>query len=137
MSIASFKVALSIKPAGGGEAKLVVPKVLHGQDFQFVIVKDGEEGIISLNAPTEVIKKVEKDQKCKKLTKKEMEKVINSYPQPCIKELYRPKAQIQEKDREGEIVNEPFEVDDKGERVIEKVQTVRSGFYLIDVPISS
>jgi hypothetical protein len=136
MSVAFFQVVLSVQPKGGAEAELVLPKVLQGRNYRFVIVKDGgEEGIVKLEGPQEVIKKVEKDKGCEKLTKKQMEKQQKTYPVPKIKKRYRMRTQAPEEEVGAETATEPFEVDDKGSKIIETFQTVRSGFYLIDVPV--
>ncbi len=136
MSVAFFQISLSVQPKGG-EAELVPPKVLQDLNYRFVIVKDGgEEGIVKLEESEAVLKKVEKDKDCKKLTKKQMEALQKKYPQPKLKQKYRMRTQTEEQG-ETETVSEPFEVDDKGNKIIDTFQTVRSGFYLIDVPIVS
>ncbi len=136
MSVTFFQIVLSVQPKGGGEAEPVPPKVLQGLNYRFVIVKDGgKEGIIKLEEPNEVIKKVEKDKNCKKLTEKQMGKLQKTYPVPKIKKRYRMRTQAPEEEVGTETAAEPFEVDDKGSKIIETFQTVRSGFYLIDVPV--
>lgn len=128
-----FQIPLSIKPKGGGEAEFVSPKILQGMNYAFVIVKEGgEEGIIRLDEPETKLKKIEKDKDCKRLSVKQMETLWKSYPSPKIKKKYRMRPQIPET---GMEIGEPFEVDEKGNRIVDTIQTVRSGFYLIDVPI--
>jgi hypothetical protein len=136
MPVAFFQIALSVQPKGG-EAELVLPKLFQDVNYRFVIVKDGgEEGIVKLEASEAILKKVEKDKACKKLTKEALKTLQQSYPRPKLKQKYRVRAQT-----EGrgvmETGSEAFEVDDQGNKIIETFQTVRSGFYLIDVPILS
>lgn len=54
-----------------------------------------------------------------------------NYPQPKQKSKFRMKSQVL-KQREAA---EQDELDEKGSKIIDTIQTVRSGFYLIDVPI--
>lgn len=135
MSENFFQITLSIEPKSNGKAELVSPKVLLELNYQFVIVKDGgNEGIISIDEPDAVLKEVEENKDCKKLTVKQMKTLQKSYPAPKIKKIYRKRTQIPEPG-EVETTGEEFEVDEKGNRIIDIVQTVRSGFYLIDVPV--
>ncbi len=133
MAIAFFQIPLSVKPTGGGDAELVAPEVLQGLNYRYVIVKEGgEEGIIKLEESQQVRRKVAEQQDCKKLTAKQVEELKQNYPRPKLKEKYRTHQQVEEED---EVTDEPFELDDKGNRIIDTIQTVRSGFYLIDVPV--
>jgi len=131
MAVAFFQVQLSVQPKEGGEAELVLPKVLHELPYQFVAVKDGgEEGIIKLDTSEGNLKKLEKEKSCKKLTEPEMEALNKSYPAPKLKQKYRLPSP-----EEVETSSEPFALDDRGNRILETWQTVRSGFYLIDIPV--
>lgn len=130
-----FQIPLSVQVKSGGNAELVSPKVLHGLNYHFVIVKDGgDKGIISIDEADAVLKEVEENKDCKKLTVKQMKTLQKSYPAPKIKKIYRKRTQILEPG-EVETTEEEFEVDEKGNRIIDTAQTVRSGFYLIDVPV--
>jgi hypothetical protein len=132
MAIAFFRVQLSVQPRAGGAAELVVPNVLQGLNYQFIIVKEGgEEGVVRVEASAADLEKIEKDQNCKKLTDPQMKELKNSsYPPPKLKQKYRLQTQAKS---ETEGISEPFVVDEQGNRVIDTWQTVRSGFYLIDV----
>jgi len=133
MAVAFFHIPLSVKPAGGGDAELIPPGVLQGLNYRFVIIKEGgEEGIVKLEEPQQVLQKVAEQGDCKKLTAKQLKDLKQSYTRPKIKQKYRTREQVQEDD---ETTAEPFELDDKGNRIIDTFQTVRSGFYLIDVPV--
>lgn len=128
-----FKIPLSVEPKKGGLAEIVPPKILQDLNYVFVIVKDGgEEEIIKVEEPESVLKKIEMDKDCKRLTAKQMELLRKSYPTPKIKKKYRIRPQTSEAGGEG---GERFELDDKGNRIIDTFQTVRSGFYLIDVKV--
>lgn len=136
MAVAYFQIQLSVQPKSGGEAALIPPPVLQGLDYRFVIVKDGaEEGIAKLDGPDAALKQVEKDKACKKLTTKQVEALRASYPKPKIKKKYRAQPQLEETGATKPLVGS-FEVDEAGNE-IDTFQTVRSGFYLIDVPISA
>jgi hypothetical protein len=131
MAVAFFQVQLSVQPKEAGEAELVLPKVLHELPYQFVAVKDGcEEGIIKLDTSESNLKKLEKEKSCKKLTEPQMAALNKSYPVPKFKQKYRSPSP-----EEVETSSEPFALDDRGNRILETWQTVRSGFYLIDVPV--
>lgn len=133
MAVAIFQIPLSVKPNAGGEAQLVPPEILQDLNYRFIIVKEGgEEGIVKLNEPQQGLQKVAEQRDCKKLTAKQLEDLKQSYPRPKIKQKYRIREQVQE---ENGATAEPFELDDKGNRIIDTFQTVRSGFYLIDVPV--
>ncbi len=133
MAVAFFQVQLSVKPKEAGEAELVLPEIAKNLNYQFVVVKEGgNEGIIKLEAAEEKLKEIEKESRnFKKLTESELETLKKSYPAPKLKQKYRSISP-----EEAETSSEPFALDDRGNRIINTWQTVRSGFYLIDVPIS-
>lgn len=135
MPVAFFQVTLTVKAKRGGEAELVPPKVLQDMDYQFVIVKEGgAEGIVQIEASETKLKEVGGDKECKLLTARQKEKLQESYPLPKLKKKYRTRSQDQ---AAGEVasVGGAFEVDEQGQPIVDTLQTVRSGFYLIDVPI--
>lgn len=130
-----FQITLSVDPKSEGNAELVSPEVLQGLNYHFVIVKDGrDEGIISIDEPDAVLKEVEEDKDCNMLTVKQMKTLQKNYPAPKIKKIYRKRTQVLEPG-EIETTGDEFEVDENGNRIIDTFQTVRSGFYLIDVPV--
>ncbi len=119
MATAYFKIQLSVQPKGG-TAELVVPKVLQDLEYDFVIIKDdATEGIVRIKQTQQKLKQIEKDKDCVRLDENKMDEIINSYPLPKIKKKYQ--LQTDETANEGPI--------------IDTIQTVRSGYYLIDVPI--
>jgi len=127
MAVTYFQVQLSIKTKEHGEAELIFPEVSPDTNYQFVIVKEGgKEGIIKLEDSEKNIQTIEKNENLKKLTESEMEALKQSYPTPKLKQKYRLPTQAE---------SEPFVVDQQGDRLIDTWQTVRSGFYLIDVPV--
>lgn len=135
MPVAYFQIQLSFQPKSGGEAALIPPPVLQGLNYGFVLVKDGaEEGIAKLDGPDAALKQVEKDKSCKKLTTRQVETLRASYPKPKMKKKYRAQPQLEETGATKPLVG-LFEVDEAGSTVVDTFQTVRSGFYLIDVPI--
>lgn len=136
MPTAFFQVPLSVQPKEGGEAGFVLPQALQDLLYRFVIVKEGgEEGIIRIEGTNTILKQVEKEKGCKKLTAKQMEAVRKTYQQPRIKKKYRERISTEELD-EDVIVGDEFEVDKDGNRIVDTFQTVRVGFYLIDIPVS-
>lgn len=133
MTVAFFQVHLSVHTQEHGEAKLILPEVFQEINHQFVMVKEGgEEGIIKIETSEANLKKLEKNESSKKLTESEMETLKESYPAPKIKQKYRLPTQAESETEQG---NEPFVVDESGDRLVDTWQTVRSGFYLIDVPV--
>jgi len=135
MPAAFFQVRLSVQPSSGGEAELILPGVLQGLNYRFVIVKDGgEEGIIKLEESDAVMSNVANASECRVLTENQVETLQESYPKPKIKKKFRMRAQTQGLGGIGRT-SEDFEVDNQGNRLVDNIQTVRSGFYLIDVPL--
>jgi hypothetical protein len=137
MPVALFKVKLSVKPGGGGQAELVVPKVLRELDYHFVIVKDGgAEGIVQVDAPKATIDEIEAGRSSEKLTAKQAQALRESYPPPRLKQRYRVITTPIE--AEGGTLGaqvEQYATDDQGKPVVDTYQTVRADFYLIDVPV--
>lgn len=130
MTTAFFQVQLSVQPKAGGDAEFILPKVFEGLDYQFVLVKDGgKEGLVKLDASAAQIKTVEKSKQCKKLSKAELESLKKAYPTPKLKQQYH-LLPVAEDDEDAQPA-----VEDLESRPIDTLQTVRSGFYLIDVPI--
>ena len=83
-----------------------------------------------------VFNEIEKEKGCKRLTARQVQAVRKSYAEPKLKEKFRMRSQVQRPGApaEGEDL---YEIDEKGNRVLDTFQTVRSGFYLIDVPVLS
>lgn len=129
-----FQVALTVQPKKSGSAELVPPKALQGIPFDFIIVKgDGSEGIIRVEAAEATIKKIEADSQCKKLTDKQVESIRKSYPAPKLKQKFRLRDQA---DINPGKPDDQYVLDAKGNKIVDTFQTVRSGFYLIDVPVT-
>jgi hypothetical protein len=130
MTTTFFQVQLSVQPKAGGDAEFILPEVFEGLDYHFVLVKDGgEEGLVKLDASAAQIKTVEKNKQCKKLSKAELESLKKAYPKPKLKQQYH-LLPVAEDDGEAQPTIEDLET-----LPIDTLQTVRSGFYLIDVPI--
>ena len=53
----------------------------------------------------------------------------------CLKMKYRQTMITEKTEDDVERMIENFETDKKGKRILDTIQTVRSGFYLIDVPV--
>ena len=136
MAMAYFQVDLSVNPGSEGRAELVLPKALAGLDYQFLIVKEGAaEGIVKFQGASDAIKKIQKNKQCKKLTKKQMDKLKGTYPQPRLKKKFREKVEFLEGEGDAPTAVKVFELDKKGKRIVDTVQTVRAGFFMIDVPV--
>ena len=134
MPVAFFQVRLSVRPEGGSAA-LVPPTVVRDLGYQVVAVKEGGgEGIIRLEEPETVLRKVASHRDCTRLTPKSREELQQSYPPPKLKQRYREPAAGAEAAESGAEGGQPVPAA-AGEPVLETVQTVRSGFYLIDVPL--
>jgi hypothetical protein len=127
MATVYFQVQLSVQPTEGGEAKLVVPKVVDALEHKFILVKEGgKEGLIQVEVSATELRKIEKDKHCKKLSKADLDALKKTYPAPKLKQKFHPLP---------ESVAGESEIADSDNRPIDTLQTVRSGFYLIDVPI--
>lgn len=132
MTVAYFQIPLSVKPKNGGEAVLEPPKALDGLNFGFVAVREGgKEGIIRVEEAEAVLKNIEEQKDCMRLTAQQAEAARKNYSKPKQKSKFRMKSQVL---KQGEAA-EQYELDEKGSKIIDTIQTVRSGFYLIDVPI--
>jgi hypothetical protein len=131
MAEALFQVVTSVKPKAGGEAELVLPEALAGVARRFVAVKEGgEEAILTVNGSAAELKALAQDEHCRKLTPEQADTLRESYPAPKVKKKYRPRS------AGAAPEGGQFETDDQG-RIVDTIQTVRSGFYLIDVPIEA
>jgi len=164
MPVAFFQVPLSVQPKSGGTAEILVPEVLRDLNYGFVIVKEGaEEGIDRVDVSETDLKKITGEANCTRLDLASMKALYESYPKPKLKQQYQTKAptpqplpataaiprppqvageamepppsQPPQAEVGGNIPGQQFETDDQGNPVLITLQTVRSGFYLIDVPI--
>ena len=134
MPVAFFQIPLSVQPGESGYAGLVPPQAVAGLNYRFVIVKEGgEEAIVQIDAPDAELKQVAADAKCKKLTAKQMEALRKSYPPPKLKRKLR--APVQSRETGEAAAKGPPAVDQPDSMLTNTFQTVRSGFYLIDVPV--
>ncbi len=128
MPVVYFQVQLKVQPTSGGDAELAVPSVLRDLNYHFILVKDGgEEGIVAVDESKAALDTIGADKACTKLTTKQADTLRQSYPPPRLKQRFRPAPAASD---------EKFVLDKKGKPVVETVQTVRSGFYLIDVPVN-
>jgi hypothetical protein len=97
------------------------------------VVKDGaEEGIVTVEGTNAMLAQVAKDPACTKLTKDQLDAALKAYPAPRLKKKLQPPAVQAETPGGGRAV-----VEAPGNRPAETVQSVRAGFYIIDVPIVS
>ena len=141
MPAAFFRVPLSVQPTSGGMAELVVPEALRDLAYHFVLVKEGgDEGIVRVEAPEAELKRLDKEGGYDRLTSKQLETVRRGYPPPKLKTRYRPRPQAETLSPQAGDAGEAalaaaYEVDAEGNPVIDTVQTVRAGFYLLDVPV--
>jgi hypothetical protein len=129
MATGYFQVVLQVRALKSAEAQLLAPRILDGLNFAFVVVKDdGTEGIVRVEEPESELKKIAHSNDCKKLTPKQLTETQAGYPAPRLKYRYgRAKDPVS-----GHF---DFATDAQGNRVVEAVQTVRAGFYMIDVPV--
>jgi len=128
-----FNVPLLLSVIPGRKAELVPPGVLSDLDFKFVRVKEnGEEAIIVLEAAEPDLRRVEETPGCVRLTPHRARVLKNRYRAPRIKQKYRVRSVNLSEPAER---SDPFERDEWGNRVIDIYQTVRSGIYIIDIPI--
>lgn len=129
-----YQVTLSVRPKSGGAAELALPKSLEGINYGYMIVKDGgTEAIVWVQASEAQLKKLDADPLCKKLTGKQLESLQKSYPAPKLKKVYRLRTI---EDAHENNPASPYETDKNGNPIVDTVQTIRAGFYLIDVPVT-
>lgn len=134
MSTAFFEVPLTLKVKPGGDAELWPPKILHETDYQYFLIReDGKEAIVKVAAESTELKRLASDKDCNKLTMKQRSSLQQSYSEPKTKQRYRKKVQFLESE-EG-IQSDDYIRDEKGNIIVDTIQTVRSGTYLIDVPL--
>lgn len=132
MPQAHFQVQLSLDTKSG-RPQLLLPEAMNGLEFRCLIVKEGgAEAIVEVEAPADTLKKLEKRDDVKKLTPKQADQLRAGYPAPKLKKKYRLRAAAAGAAPSPDM----YEVDSRGERILDTFQTVRSGFHLIDVPVS-
>ena len=128
-----LRVSLGVQPTQGGAAELVPPPELAGVDFRYVVVKEGgEEGIVVVDGEPSLIARLQTAPAITKLTAGRLAAVRDGYPPPRLKQRYR----LQTAAPVEEALSSPYATDGEGKRVVDTLQTVRSGFYLIDVPVT-
>ncbi|NTW02286.1 MAG: hypothetical protein HGA19_13560 [Oscillochloris sp.] len=140
MPVAYFQTQLTVQPIGGGQAELLVPEALHSAGCQFVIVKDGgEEGIVRVEGRNATLNALAGADQFKRLSEQQVAELRASYPPPRLKERYRVVATSEPgiDDVLGATATiEQVAVDEQSNRIVDTLQTVRAGFYLIDVPVN-
>jgi hypothetical protein len=126
-----FQVPLAVRPTGGGNAELVPPEALRGLTYRFVVVKDGgDEAIVDVDASTEALAEIARDKRCRRLSESKAKARRAEYPTPRLKNIQRgPSVNA------GDPPPAAPEAADAERPVVETVQTVRHGFFLIDVPL--
>jgi hypothetical protein len=134
MPVKFFQISLTVTSRSGGAAELIPPKPLRELTFEFVLVRQGgEEAIVRVEASEAELKEVEKAKGVKRLTPSQMKKLRDSYPAPALKrKLTMQPTTI----GEGTITDNERGVPKRAEMIEQTVQTVRSGFYMIDVPLA-
>jgi hypothetical protein len=132
MPVVYYQARLKVQPTTSGNAELAVPKALRNLNYHFVLVKDGgEEGIVAVDEPKAALDTIGEDKALTRLTPKQADTLRQSYPPPRLKQRFRQDTAASDEPAPAE----QFALDDKGKRIVDTVQTVRSGFYLIDVPV--
>jgi hypothetical protein len=123
-----FRVQLALQTLSGGRATLDVPLALRALPHDFVLVNSGgAEAIVRVEQPESVLKALAHETNCTKLTPKQLEETRAGYAAPSLKRRYRPVDASQP--------SKGYTNDKQGHPIVETVQTVRSGIYLIDVPV--
>lgn len=87
-----------------------------------------------MEASDEALAKLDQDRQCTRLTIDQVAVLQHSYPSPKLKRRYRTLEAVLEA---GDFKRAPeqFATDEAKRKVVEILQTVRSRFYLIDVPV--
>jgi hypothetical protein len=136
MASAYFQVKLTVSPCDGGDAKLLLPSVFGAAGVEFLAVRDGaEEGIVRADAPDAVLDGLDSAPDVRRLSERQLDAVKRSYPPMKLKRKYRLRRPMAPG---GAIAAgaDLYELDAQGRPVVDTWQTVRSGFYLIDVPVN-
>jgi hypothetical protein len=136
MPVRFFQIPLTVRPQRPGTAELIPPKPLREMPFDFVLVRQGgEEAIVRVEAPEAELKALEKAKEVQRLTLSQMKKLRDSYSTPALKKRRFHAQHIASE--EPTAAGEQGRPQSQLEVVEQTVQTVRSGFYLIDVPVSA
>jgi hypothetical protein len=142
MPVSFFKVPLTIAPKPGGTAEIIIPEILKNFTYHFVIVKEGaEEGIVRVEASESELEHITNIEHCVKLEPEQLKALYESYPPPKFKQQFQARQPIASS-TESDAPSVPttpdgqFEIDETGNPIVQTLQTVRSGFYLIDIPIA-
>jgi len=123
-----FRVQLALQTLNGGRATLDVPPALRAVPHAFVLVNSGgAEAIVRVEQTESGLKMLAQETNCTKLTPKQLQETRARYAAPSLKLRYRPVDASQP--------SKGYESDKQGHPIVETVQTVRSGIYLIDVPL--
>jgi hypothetical protein len=123
-----FRVQLALQTLNGGRATLDVPPALRAVPHGFVLVNGGgAEAIVRVEQTESVLKMLAHETHCTRLTPKQLEETRARYAAPSVKQRYRPVDAAQP--------SKGYATDKHGQPIVETVQTVRSGIYLIDVPV--
>jgi hypothetical protein len=134
MPVRFFQVPLKTMPRAGGQAELTPPKPLRDLAFEYVVVQHGgKEAIVRVEAPEAELKALEKEKDLERLTPAQMRKLRDGYAKPVLKRKLVPQP-LSDRDEAAADAG-AAEAEPQVEVVEQTVQTVRSGFYLIDVPI--
>jgi len=135
MAVGFFEVKLAVRHAPGGEVRLAPPAALKDASYRFVVVNQGgKEALVAVEGSEASLKQIAESRGCRRLTPSEAADLQQSYPRPALKQRYRlhsPADQAAAMEPESAV-----ELDPLGNPVVETLQTVRSDFYLIDVPVS-
>jgi hypothetical protein len=139
MSTAYFQIPVSIQSDPDATARLAPPRALTNLDLHYIRVDERRlKAIVRMSAPKERLQEVVEDQRNQELTQEQVASALNDYPPPRLKTKYRVLAQLRAADEgngEAQVID-PFVLDDQGNRITDTFQIVRSGFYLIDVPVA-
>jgi len=101
---------------------------LRAVPHDFVLVNSGgAEAIVRVEQTENMLKMLAQETNSAKLTPKQLAETRASYAAPSLKQRYRPVDASQP--------SKGFACDKQGHPIVETVQTVRSGIYLIDVPV--
>jgi hypothetical protein len=95
-----------------------------------------KEAIVRVEAAKQVLSRLADADECRELSIKQAQALISTYQQPKLSRKYRKPPNLSHSPSGPEPpVARGGKPEDDQEPVIETVQTVRSGFYLVDVPV--
>src|SRR5262249_30083489 len=106
------------------------PERVRAMSYAFVIVRNGgTEGVVRVEGEDSALQALGNDPSCRRIDEDQLRSLREEYQPIRTKQRFQP-----DPTSPGRVATL---LDKDGNPVIETVQTVRAGFYMIDVPLAS